>query len=235
MLSNEIISNESPKPIRIKFKKVGNLKYISHLDMQRTFEKVLIRAGIPAWYTQGFNPHAKMVFSLPLSLGTESACEFLDIRIVERMTLNEIKARLDRALTDELSVIKVYEPKTKLSDIAFAEYEININTKGADDALCEKINKLFSTSPLMLTKKSKSGDREIDIIPMIRSFEAELIDGIIRINCLLACEAGSSLNPEMLITAMKERLSILSTDIMEEDYSIFRKNVYLSDGVTVFE
>ena len=70
-----------PRPIRVKFRKVGDLQYISHLDLQRTFSRVLVRAGLPLWYTQGFNPHIKMVFGLPLPVGCESECEFLDLRL----------------------------------------------------------------------------------------------------------------------------------------------------------
>ena len=66
---------DTPITVRIKFCKTGNLQFVSHLDLQRTFHRVLVRANIPMWYTKGFNPHAKLVFGLPLSVGTESICE----------------------------------------------------------------------------------------------------------------------------------------------------------------
>ena len=72
---------EAPKTVRIRFRKVGDLQYISHLDLQRTFSRILVRAKIPMWYTKGFNPHAKVIFGLPLSVGTESECEFIDLRL----------------------------------------------------------------------------------------------------------------------------------------------------------
>ena len=72
-----------PKQIRIKFTKVGSLQFISHLDLNRTMTTVMIRAKIPIYYSEGFNPHPKMVFALPLSIGAESVCELLDIKIVE--------------------------------------------------------------------------------------------------------------------------------------------------------
>ena len=70
-----------PKAVRLKFCKVGTLQYISHLDLQRTFNRIIVRACIPVWYTQGFNPHIKLVFSTPLSVGSESICEYLDIKL----------------------------------------------------------------------------------------------------------------------------------------------------------
>ena len=51
--------------IRLKFKKTGRLQYISHLDLVRTMHKVIIRAGLPLWYTEGFNPKPKMIFAAP--------------------------------------------------------------------------------------------------------------------------------------------------------------------------
>ena len=72
---------EAPKNIRIKFLKTGSLQYISHLDLHRLINRALVRAGIPIWYTKGFNPHAKMVFALPLPVGVESVCEYLDVKI----------------------------------------------------------------------------------------------------------------------------------------------------------
>ena len=88
---------DAPRTVRVKFRKTGNLQYISHLDLQRTFNRVLVRAGLPLWYTKGFNPHIKMVFGLPLPVGCESETEFLDIRIERDMPLDEIKERLQTA------------------------------------------------------------------------------------------------------------------------------------------
>ena len=70
---------ETPVTIRLGFYKKGALQYISHLDLQRTFQRILSRAELPLWYTQGFNPHPKLVFGLPLPIGCESVCEMADI------------------------------------------------------------------------------------------------------------------------------------------------------------
>lgn len=235
MLPQKIIATkENPQPVRIRFRKVGMLQYISHLDLQRTFEKVLVRAGLPVWYTQGFNPHAKMVFALPLSVGAQSEVEYLDIKIVEDMTFDEIKERLNSALTDELSVLEVYEPRDKFADIGWAEYEIVFVTDGASEALAKDAEKLFS-SPVVMTKRSKSGDKEVDITPMIKTISSCYSDGKIIVNATLAASSSEFLNPELLVTALRDKLGFLSHDIMREGYDILRKNVYLTDGATVFK
>ena len=228
---------ETPKTVRIKFRKVGDLQYISHLDLQRTVARVLVRAKIPMWYTQGFNPHAKVIFGLPLSVGTESECEFIDLRIDRDISPAEVKERLNRELTEEMQILEAYEPTSKFQDIAWAKYEMCLRSAGADADMARKLEALYTTSPLNMTKKTKSGDKEIDITTMIRRikavYNADRADEI-RISAILSAGSAEHLNPEMLIKAAKEHLGILSGDPTKESYTILRTHVYLSDGCTEF-
>ena len=70
------------KEIRIRFKKTGRAKFISHLDLTRTMIRAVRRAGIPVWYTEGFNRHPYVTFAAPLSLGFEGLNECMDTRLV---------------------------------------------------------------------------------------------------------------------------------------------------------
>ncbi len=228
---------ETPKTVRIKFRKVGDLQYISHLDLQRTFARVLVRAGIPMWYTQGFNPHAKVIFGIPLSVGTESECEFIDLRIDRDISPTEIKARLNRELTNEMQILEAYEPTSKFQDIAWAKYEICLHLPTASSDLAQALQTLYTTSPLLMTKKSKSGDREVDICAMIKKINTVYNPAHpqeIRISAILSAGNTEHLNPELLIKAAKDRLGILESDPAKESYTILRTHVYTADGVTEF-
>jgi radical SAM-linked protein len=197
--------------------------------------RVIVRACIPAWYTKGFNPHAKLVFSTPLSVGAQSVCEYLDIRIDREMSCDEIKDRLNAELTDELYITEAYIPKNDFSQISWSSYEIEINTADVDADMVGKAKQLLTTSPLVMLKKSKSGEKEVDIIPMIKSVDVYQTENkALKIKCLLSASSTVYLNPEMLISAAKERLGILSGDPTQESYSILRTNVYTDDGVTEF-
>ena len=66
---------------RLTFAKKGRARYISHLDLMRAMQRAIKRAGVPIWYTQGFNPHSYLMFPLALPLGTESEVEVLDIAL----------------------------------------------------------------------------------------------------------------------------------------------------------
>ena len=226
----------SPKTMRVKFRKTGSLQYISHLDLHRTFNRVLVRAGIPLWYTQGFNPHAKMVFALPLSVGTESECEYLDVRVERDISAEEMMRRLNDQLTDELRVLDVYEAKQKLTAVQWASYHYEICPASDGEALFEKIRTLFR-SPVIMKKKTKSGERELDIMPLVRSLSIsyEQGDGTICMDALLSAAGESYLNPEYLMTAIKEKTGFLSGDLSKESYRILRTEMYVEDGKTVFQ
>ena len=223
---------EQPRTVRLKFRKVGNLQYISHLDLQRTFIRVINRACIPVWYTKGFNPHAKLVFSTPLSVGAQSEYEFLDLRVDRDMPPEEIMARLNRELTDELCITDAYWPKTDFSSIAWASYEIEIHTAGASEEMAQAWTETLTTSPLNLIKRTKSGEKEVDIVPLIRSVSAAFdpATGNIRILAVLRALSTEFLNPEMLITGLKQKNGILCGDPAEEWYTILRTAVMTENG-----
>ena len=227
----------APKTVRILFRKVGDLQYISHLDLQRTFARVLVRAAIPMWYTQGFNPHAKVIFGLPLSVGSESECEFIDLRIDRDIPPERVKAQLNAELTEEMQILEAYEPTTAMQAIAWAKYEICLHLEKADADLAKALEALYTTSPLTVTKKTKSGEKEIDIVPLIRSVKVTYDPQKpqdLHIRAILSAGSESHLNPEFLIKTAKERGLILTGDPARETYSILRTHTYLADGVTEF-
>lgn len=221
----------APITVRIKFRKIGSAQYISHLDFQKSIHRIVARAGIPTWYTQGFNPHAKIAFGLPLSVGAQSECEYMDIRIDREISCEKIKEQLNAELTDELRVLDVYLQTTKFCEIKYAAYEIKLKCEGLSKSLAEKAEQLFEVSPLIMKKRSKSGEKEIDIIPFIKSISASYSedDGIMSMSAILSANDSDYLNPEYLINAMRDRFSLLSGDPTKEWYSITRLRILRED------
>lgn len=83
--------------VRLCFSKTGRAKYISHLDLTRTMTRVIRRAGIPLWYTEGFNRHPYITFAAPLSLGYEGLRESMDLRLEEELPMEELVGRMNAA------------------------------------------------------------------------------------------------------------------------------------------
>lgn len=222
--------NNTPITLRVKFRKVGNLQYISHLDLVRTMMKVIVRAGLPLWYTEGFNPKPKLAFAAPLSIGTESVCEFMDIRLTEKMEPAKAVELLNANMTSEMQAVCAYYPEEKMTALRWLSYEISMNTKGASEELAEKCRETLAEGELLVMKKTKSGEAMVNIKPLVRSSEVSFDGEKIRINCVLSADSSSFLNPEYVVKVLREKCGILSSgNLVEENYSILRTNAYRED------
>lgn len=216
--------------LRLKFTKTGSLQYISHLDLVRTMHKVLIRTRLPVWYSEGFNPKPKMVFSPPLSIGVQSLSEFLDVRITKTVDTESVIKLFNENLTDELCVLDAYYPTSKLSDIAWYSYKITLKSDSASADLAERLNKFVKRDSVIVEKKSKNGIKELDIKPLIHSFDAGFKDGLIHVNATLSADPSALLNPELLIKCLDKECAIFKGDSpLSEYYSIIREAAYTAD------
>ncbi len=222
--------NQENLKLRIKFKKTGKLQYISHLDLVRTMNKIIVRAKLPLWYTEGFNPKPKMVFAAPLSIGTESYAEFMDVRVISKVDTDEVIRVLNANMTDEMQVTEVYYPESKFTDMSWLSYTIKIKTNDPSETLVDACNKILSSEKIEVLKNTKSGEQTVDIRPLIRSASAVLDGDIIRISAVLSADPSAFLNPEYVIKALRAGTDILSDpDLTKEDYTIVRECAYFSD------
>lgn len=219
---NEII------PIRIKFKKYGSLMYISHLDTAKTMQRIMLRAGIDIWYSEGFNPQPKIVFAVPLPVGVESECELMDIKINSYMSCEEINERLSRNFPDEMRIVDVYVPDKKLKGITYIDYEMEITSPAIDDNTADEINNLLS-SDVYVVKKSKGTEKEINIRDYIKSVSVKNESGNIKINAVIYGGGEKNLNPELIIDAIRANTELLNGNPTEEYYSIVRKRMLCED------
>ena len=198
-----------PRTVRLLFEKTGALQYISHLDLQRSFGRILARADLPVWYTQGFNPHPKLVFALPLPIGSESVCELADIKIDRDMPCDEILARLGRATSGGLRFTGCYIPDEKFASIDGARWEIAVDAgEEAAESFAGEAASVLASSPLITKKRTKSGEKEIDLSALIGgvSVRREGVRVIIRAD--LAAGEGGSVNPENILSVLRERTGI---------------------------
>ena len=219
--------NNTKITLRFKFRKTGRLKYISHLDLVRTMHKVIVRSDLPLWYTEGFNPKPKMAFAAPLSIGTDSYCEFLDLRLSEMMDPAEAMARINKNLTDDMQIVEAYYPETKFTDLKWFSYTVLIKTSGASKALAQECERALSAERIEILKKTKSGEAIVDIKPMIRSASVVIDSDALRMNAVLSADPSAFLNPEHVVTVLKRECGILSSgDLLSEYYSIVRENAY---------
>ena len=224
------VNNQGKLNIRFKFRKKGSLQYISHLDLVRTMNKIIIRAKLPLWYTEGFNPKPKMVFAAPLSIGTESCAEYMDIRLTETIDPSEAMARMNANMTDEMQVVDAYYPKTKFTDLAWMTYTVKVSSPHLADDTAAKCNAALNAERVEVLKSTKSGEKTVDIRPLIRSADATMDGDLLRITAVLSASPSDFLNPEYVIKVLREQVGILTDPCLtNESYSIMRERAHFAD------
>ncbi|WP_177917156.1 TIGR03936 family radical SAM-associated protein [uncultured Eubacterium sp.] len=215
------------REVRLRFSKTGQAKYISHLDTNRVFSRAFARARINLWYTEGFNPRPYMSFSLPLSLGVESFCENVDIRITDDMTDDELKDKVNAVLPVGIRIVDVYDDFMDCDQICFSDYVYRFEFKDNDTAL-ERIKAVLASDEIMALKKGKQGRKrvlkETDIKQFISKYNISIRDNNIVLNIRLLAGVKKNLNPTLLFDTI-----IRLIDMDYEWKSIARINLLTED------
>ena len=220
------------REVRLRFCKQGRLKYISHLDINRALSRAFRRADIPLWFTEGYNPHAYMSFSLPLSLGVESLCEYVDIRLVDEISNDEIKKRMNDVLPADLRILDVYDDFRDSSEIMYSDYVFKISFTDCEKA-AEKIKSVFELSEILAQKKGKQGRKkvlkDVDIKQYIDKYNISVRDDIVVINVRLMAGNEKNLNPTLLFDTLIRLIetdfewkSISRLSLLDKNYKEFR-------------
>lgn len=211
---------------RVFYEKTGRAKYISHLDVTRCMQRAIKRAGLSLWYTEGFNPHIYLTFALPLSLGYESLCEVMDIRLMEDASFDEVAARLDGALPPDIHVVKVATPKRDPAEITFARYEVRLVAENADGEQWKSdFLNFMESEKIEVEKRTKKGMKLVDLKPDCRLLSAEALpDGV----CLLletAAGNAKNINPTLLTDEFLKRQGLERAASL-----VTRLAIYTADG-----
>ncbi len=230
--------NQDLRPIRydyrLVFEKTGRARYISHLDLMRTMQRSIKRAGLPIWYTQGFNPHAYLMFPLALPLGAESVTEILDAAFLEDIAFEEMLKRLNAASPEGICFLKAYRPKMKHTEIASAEYELTLKASGMEE-LRERFDEFVNAERVEIKKRLKpkrgreAGFKLMDIKPYVKILEeAQTPDGGLFVRLTLPAGGGLNLNTSVLtdaffeaIGAEPEAIYVKRTKILCENGEVF--------------
>jgi radical SAM-linked protein len=214
--------------VRLKFAKGSEVKYISHLDLMRTFMRVVRRAEIPIAYSGGFNPHPEMSFGAPLSVGVASLAEYVDIELAKEVPLQDIVDGLNKFMPVGIKVlgaIRLPERfKSAMALITHAKYSIRVNIENPDKGhLKTKLLSFINQKSILAQKRQPKKNfqiKEFDIRPMI--LEMDLVDceesGCI-FTCLLQSGSKANLKPEILIEAFGKYadVNIVRTTITREE------------------
>lgn len=198
---------DQPQKVRLFFTKLDRAKYISHLDMNRCMSRAIKRAGLPVWYTGGFNPHMYLTFPLPLSLGCESVYECVDLKMTQKVDFDQMVSRLNACLPPDIQVFSAGEQKMDQKEIAWADYEICFRN---EDGLKEKLTSFFNQQEIKVIKKTKKGEKEIDLKPHFSLVSMEEKEGKLVAVMRFATGIELNINPTLLLDNAPFKLDVLT-------------------------
>ena len=210
------------RTVRVRFSKGGALAYIGHLDLAKFMIRQLVRSRLPIWYTEGFNPRPHLVFASSLSVGCGGEREVMDFRLVEeaQTTDEEIKSALAPLMPEGIGIIDVFTAEHKLKEIEWGEYEIAYDA--TRDGITGDIAALFA-APVIMMKRTKSGEKETDITAFLADVAASDESGALTVRFLASAADSRYLNPVYVARAIAEKLGF------DAPHRIARKRLLLAD------
>jgi len=190
--------------LRIDFAKTEAMRFTSHLDLHRTWERTLRRAGLPLAYSQGFKPHPRIVLASALPLGFTSQAEVVDIWLEDQIPLEQVKSALQRAIPpglqiESLSEAEPGEPALPAQVVA-QEYRITFPAPIPD--LDQRVQGILQAGSLVRSWRDKS----YDLRPLILNIErlSDDAEACPQLLVTLAAREGATGRPEELVRALEE-------------------------------
>jgi radical SAM-linked protein len=148
--------------LRVRYAKRGRLRFTSHRDFSRAFERAVFRARIPMAYSSGFNPHPRISYAGAAPTGSASEAEYLELALAEVVVPADVHAMLDEALPPGLDVMEVVEsPGGSLADLLEASrwrIELDVDRESVTDA----VERFLAADEALVERMTKKGMREFD-------------------------------------------------------------------------
>lgn len=196
---------QQPPPVqrlRVRYAKRGRLRFTSHRDFSRAFERAVFRARIPMAYSSGFNPHPRMSYAGAAPTGSASEAEYLEIALAEVLVPSEVHALLDEALPPGLDILEVVEsPGGSLADrLEASRWRIDLAAPAAD---VQAAVKAFSDADEVLVERmTKKGLREFDARGAVLSIMASGAEGELARLDLVLRHGVPAVRPDDVLTAL---------------------------------
>lgn len=192
--------------MRIRFSKLAEIRYISHLDLMRTISRAIRRAKVPIAFSQGFNPHHLISMGSALSVGLTSTGEYMDLELTEELSVLEflemMKPMLPNGLelvTGELITGKV---DSLMAQINIAVYQVRLKTNLSKGGIEQRIRDFYLEDQILIHRQSKKKVREVDLKPLLR--ELKLLELARDFSLEMIVQTGSKGNarPEEVMRAL---------------------------------
>jgi len=193
--------------LRIRFSRGEEIKYISHLDIMRLWERALRRARIPLAYSEGFNPRPRISLAAPLSVGVTSEAELMDIFLSKMVSPHWFTAAVNQQLSHGIQILEVFPigpgiPSLQ-SQVRYAEYRVQVSTEKESKDIQAAISGLLATEHLPWHHERDTGRRSYDLRTLIDDlWLVDWCDSYCTIGMKLRCDNTGSGRPEQVTAAL---------------------------------
>jgi len=192
--------------LRVTFGRGEEMKYITHLDLMRFWERALRRAEVPIAYSEGFSPHAQISLAAPLPVGTTSASELMDVFLQERIPPKTLIQKLAPTLPAGASVLAVEEVGLGLpalqASVRFAEYEVDVEPPEGVDVE-RAVEDLLRAESIAWQHKREEEVRSYDLRPLVDEVRVVRNDAEgVRLRMRLRSDSTGSGRPEQVAAAL---------------------------------
>lgn len=192
----------------VRFGKNARLRFISHLDLQRFYQRALNRTGLPIAFSQGFNPHPVMSFASALAMGWTSEYEVVDVKLAVPIGRGRAEAALRAALPEDLPVLQVKmiddRHPAPMAQVRAADYRVSIDDPDGRAEILGQIPGFLAEETVMALRKTKSGEKSVNIRPWALELRTEGEALLAR----LTLTEKDTLKPDLLLRALAERARI---------------------------
>ena len=193
--------------LRIRFSRGEEIKFISHLDIMRLWQRALQRAEIPPAYTEGFSPHPRISLAAPLPVGVTSQAELMDVFFIKWVSPHFFTTAVSQQLPTGIKILQVHSVALTIpslqSQVSYAEYEVEIETEKDKPGIESALTSLLAAKELPWHHERDTGTRNYDLRALID--DLWLIDwhsGYGTIGMRLRCDSSGSGRPEQVAIAL---------------------------------
>ena len=193
--------------LRLKFGRGEELKFLSHLDLMRLWERALRRAAVPIAYSEGFAPHPRIALASPLSVGVTSQAEIMDVFLSRWTSPHSFVPQVKRQLPHSLDLMEAWPVGTNLpslqSQVRFAEYEVVIETEKGRQEIEAALQSLLSAKELPWHHFRDTGARYYDLRVLVDDlWLIDCSDSSCVLGMRLRCDSSGTGRPEQVAKAL---------------------------------
>ena len=193
--------------LRVRFCRGEEVKFISHLDIMRLWQRAFNRAGISLAYSEGFNPHPRLSLAAPLALSVTSEAELLDVVLSEQSSPPYFTAAVSQQLPAGIEILQAHQIPITMpslqSQLRFAEYRVELKTERTPQEIESAIARLLSLEHLPWQHQRDTGPRHYDLRALIDNlWLIDWSEGNCRLGMRLRCDSNGSGRPEQVSAAL---------------------------------